>query len=355
MTRKRIAVALSGGVDSSVAALLLHKAGHEVIGLHMLLGQEEDAEQHAAHQDQCSDRAEKVEGLCAALGIQCYIIDLRKEFRHHVINYFCNEYTNGKTPNPCIRCNKYLKFGYLLEKACSFDAEYLATGHYARIEFRDDVYHLLKAKDLNKDQSYVLYTLNQEQCKHILFPLGDYSKDEIRMVALENNLPTADEPSSQDICFVNGSYGDFLGRYIKMTAGEVVDKNGQILGRHEGIALYTIGQRHGLGLASGERLYVTRIESDQNRIIVGREEELYCNGLVAGDVNWISGEPPCGEMDVTAKIRYKSPEVAATLYPDINSAKVIFDQAQRAVTPGQAVVFYRNNEVIGGGTIESLA
>ena len=353
MTRKKIAIALSGGVDSSVAALLLHKAGYEVIGLYMLLKWEEYGGRQ--YQNQYNDHTDRIEELCAALGIQHYIIDLRKEFRRHVIDYFCDEYTQGKTPNPCIRCNKYLKFGYLLEKARSFDAEYLSTGHYARIEFRDDAYHLLKAKDWNKDQSYVLYTLNQEQCKHILFPLSDYSKNEIRMIALENNLPTADEPSSQDICFVNGSYSDFLSRRFALAAGEVVDKNGQVLGQHDGIALYTIGQRHGLGLASGERLYVTGIESAQNRIIVGEEEYLYCDGLTAGEVNWISGEPPRGEMDVMAKIRYKSPEVAATLYPDMNSAKIKFHQAQRAVTPGQAVVLYRNNEVIGGGTIESPA
>jgi len=356
MTRKKIAVALSGGVDSSVAALLLHKAGYEVIGLHMLLEREGDAGQlHTSQQDHYNDHAERIEELCATIGIRYYIVDLRKEFRRHVIDYFCNEYAHGKTPNPCIHCNKYLKFGYLLENARSFGIEYLSTGHYARIEFRDDAYHLLKAKDLNKDQSYVLYTLKQEQCKHILFPLCDYSKDEIRMIALENNLPTAGEPSSQDICFVNGSYSDFLSRYVTLAAGEVVDKNGQVLGQHDGIALYTIGQRHGLGLASGKRIYVTGIESAQNRIIVGTEEELYCNGLVAGDVNWISGKPLHGEIDIRAKIRYKSPEVPATLYPDMNSAKVIFNQAQRAVTPGQAVVFYRNNEVIGGGTIESPA
>jgi tRNA-specific 2-thiouridylase len=248
-----------------------------------------------------------------------------------------------------------LKFGYLLEKALSFDAEYLSTGHYARIKFNNSVYHLLKGRDSNKDQSYVLYTLTQEQCKHILFPLGEYSKDEVRVMALENNLPTAEEPSSQDICFISGNYSDFLGSHVALAAGEIVDRNGKVLGQHGGIAKFTVGQRHGLGLSTGERLYVTKIETARNRVIVGTEEELYFSELSARNMSWISGIPPNGSTEVMAKIRYKSPEVAAMLYPGINLARVKFNQPQRAITPGQAIVFYNNNEVVGGGTIENQA
>jgi len=249
-----------------------------------------------------------------------------------------------------------MKFGLLMEKALSLGVDYLATGHYARIRRADGAYHLLKGIDSSKDQSYILYTLEQDNLSRILFPLGDYLKVEVRKIADQNGLPTAEEPGSQDICFIDGKYSDFFRRTIVAKAtGEIVNSQGVVVGQHNGIAFYTIGQRHGLGFAAGQRYYVTKIEPENNRVIVGTEEELYSRELIAKRVNWLSSRLPSDQIGSTVKIRYKSPEVAATLYPKSDSTKVEFHQPQRAVTPGQAVVFYKENEVIGGGTIEQAA
>jgi len=353
MARKRVAVAISGGVDSSVAALLLKESGYEVIGLHMRLWNDKKDKSGA----QCDpsklkvsfDRAEQV---CNKLDILFHVIDLENEFKTHVIDYFCNEYAQGRTPNPCIACNKYIKFGLLLNRALSLGADYLATGHYAKVECCGGIYHLLKGKDSTKDQSYLLYTLDQTQLSRVIFPLGIYLKSEVRKLARQNCLPAAEEPGSQDICFVDGEYTDFLAQNIDVTEGEIVDKRGEILGRHKGVPLYTVGQRHGLGFYDGQRMYVINIEPERNRIVLGTEEELYSEKLVAKKINWVSGKAPSNPMDVAVKIRYKSPEVLATLYPDLSSAKVQLHQPQRAITPGQSVVFYQNDEVIGGGIIE---
>ncbi|MBC8253524.1 MAG: tRNA 2-thiouridine(34) synthase MnmA [Ardenticatenia bacterium] len=352
MSRERVAVALSGGVDSSVAACVLQEAGYEVIGVTMRLWSEEEATPSDQRHPHSSARGiHDAEELCSSLGIPFHLIGLEDEFKHYVIDYFCQEYARGRTPNPCVACNQHIKFGSLLDQALSLGADYLATGHYARIQHSDGTYHLLKGVDPDKDQSYMLYTLGQGKLEHLLFPLGDYLKAQVRELAREKGLPTAGKPSSQDICFISGDYGAFLRRYSTTTSGEIVSQQGEVLGEHKGTAFHTVGQRHGLGIAAAERLYVTKIEPGANRLTVGTEEELYSSGFVASKVNWVSGQPPSEPIRVAVKIRYRSPQVAATLRPKPDSAEIEFHQPQRAVTPGQAVVFYQHSEVLGGGTI----
>jgi len=291
--------------------------------------------------------------ICQTLGIPFHVIDLENEFKQYVIDYFCTEYAQGRTPNPCIACNQHIKFGFLFNHALSLGADYLATGHYAKIEYHNDTYHLLKGVDPDKDQSYMLYTLGQDKLSRILFPLGNYLKANVRELARQKGLLTASKPSSQDICFIASDYGAFLSWHFTPTPGQIVNSRGEVLGRHRGTAFYTVGQRHGLGLATAEPLYVTKIEPDKNQLIVGSKQELYNSRLAAGELNWVSGKAPSEPMTVAVKIRYRSPEVAATLYPVPDSAEVSFHQPQPAITPGQAVVFYQDNEVLGGGTIES--
>jgi tRNA-uridine 2-sulfurtransferase len=352
MSRKLVAVAISGGVDSSTAALLLKKQGYEVLGLHMHLLP--DTSPQGLDNKIKSDRlSRRVEEICRGLSIPLHIVELQEEFKRYVIDYFCQGYAQGYTPNPCIMCNRFLKFGLLLDKAFSLGAEYIATGHYARIKCFDNMYHLLKGKDSSKDQSYVLYNLKQDTLKHVIFPLGDYCKTDVRNIARENNLPVSDEPSSQDICFIDGKYGDFLHCCIEPSLpGDIVTRNGEKLGTHRGIMYYTIGQRQGLGISANSRLFVVAMDSLKNRLIVGTEQELYSNELVAGNVNWLQEKPYLEPMDVDVKIRYRSPEVAAKLYQGDDKVRIQFLQPQRAVAPGQSIVFYKDDEVIGGGIIE---
>jgi tRNA-specific 2-thiouridylase len=243
MSSKRVAVALSGGVDSSIAAYLLKEAGNEVIGITMGLLSED--------RETCpsADSIYEAENVCRLLGIPFHFVDLEHEFKQHVIDYFCREYAIGRTPNPCIACNHHIKFGRLLDCALSLGADYLATGHYVRVEHRDNNYHLLKGNDLDKDQSYVLYTLGQDRLSRVLFPLGDYTKLQVHKIAAEKRLSSADKPSSQDICFISSNYSTFLSRHVDLVPGEIVDNRGTVLGYHRGIASYTVGKRHGLGLA----------------------------------------------------------------------------------------------------------
>jgi tRNA-specific 2-thiouridylase len=343
MPKGKVAVALSGGVDSSAAALLLKEAAYEVIGIHMRLWDSPRLD-YQAHQ---------AENICRILGIPYHQLDLQKEFESHVVDYFCQEYQQGRTPNPCVACNQRIKFGLLLDKALSLGADYLATGHYARVAHSRDGHRLFKAADTSRDQSYFLYTLTQEKLGHVLFPLDEHSRDEVKQMAKQAGLPTATR-SSQDICFISQkNYGAFLSQRFSTLPGDIVDTQGKRLGQHRGIAFYTIGQRHGLGLASGKPLYVIRIEPESNRVVLGHEKEIYSQKLTARKLNWISGKVPQEPITAQAKIRYKSKEAEATLFFRDDSVDVHFAQPQKAVTPGQAIVFYNLDEVLGGGIITS--
>jgi tRNA-specific 2-thiouridylase len=354
MPKINVAVALSGGVDSSAAAVLLKEASYDVLGIHMRLWDSPDFDY----------QAQRAENICRLLGIPYHQVDLQKEFESCVVDYFCQEYQKGQTPNPCVVCNRYIKFGLLLDKALSLGADYLATGHYARVEHSRDGHRLLKAKDTRRDQSYFLYTLSQEKLGHVLFPLGEHSRDEVKQMAKQAGLPTVTK-SSQDICFISQkNYGSFLSQRFSTQPGDIVDTLGKKLGQHRGIAFYTIGQRHGLGLASSQPLYSIRIEPESNRIVLGPEKELYSQKLTARNLNWISGKAPREPITAKAKIRYKSKEAEATLFPPRHCepersegeaiSDVHFAQPQKAVTPGQAIVFYNINEVLGGGIIHQM-
>jgi tRNA-specific 2-thiouridylase len=347
MPKGKVAVALSGGVDSSAAALLLKEAAYEVIGIHMRLWDS----------PQSDYQAHRAENICRILDIPYHQVDLQKEFEFCVVDYFCQEYRQGRTPNPCVACNQHIKFGLLLDRVVSLGADYLTTGHYARVEHSSDGCRLLKAADISRDQSYFLYTLTQEKLGHVLFPLGEHSRDEVKQMAKQATLP-AETNSSQDICFISQkNYATFLSQRFSTLPGDIVDTGGRKLGQHKGIAFYTIGQRHGLGLSStqvlsaGKPLYIIRIEPESNRIVVGYEKELYSQKLAARKLNWISGKAPQEPITVTAKIRYKSKEAEAIVFPGDDSVDVHFAQPQKAVTPGQAIVFYNADEVLGGGII----
>ncbi len=341
MPRKRVAVAMSGGVDSSVAAALLKQAGYEVSGIYMKLWAGEGSD---------------LERTCQILDIPLYQLDLENEFKRLVVDYFCEEYRLGRTPNPCIVCNQRIKFGLLLDRVLGMGADYLATGHYARIEPRPDGYQLLKAADKAKDQSYFLYRLGQRQLQHLLLPLGSLGKAEVRRLAAELGLPTVSRRDSQDVCFIpDNDRRSFITAHIPLQPGDIVDTDGRVLGRHSGLARYTVGQHQGLGLASDKRLYVLKLDSTENRVVVGSEDQLLGNTLSASRPSWVSGKAPREPTDTTAKVRYRSPEAAAELSLNHEMVTVRFRQPQRAIAPGQAVVFYQGDAVLGGGIIEDRA
>ncbi len=348
MKKERVAVAMSGGVDSSVAAGLLQRQGYEVIGITMCFS------------SFCGLKAtEDARRVAYKLGIRHYVLNLQKILEEKVIKDFCLEYLSGRTPNPCVRCNQYVKFDALLKKALSLDARYLATGHYARIEKNKD-FLLKKAKDKIKDQSYFLYRLTQPQLKHILFPLGDYTKSEVRALAREFNLCIAEKAESQEICFLPGNnYREFLAqRFAKavdkraITPGPIMDKQGRVLGKHKGIAFYTVGQRQGLGIACGFPVYITRIDAKNNKIIVGSQKDALSNEFLLRQPHFIF-KPVKNKIAVKAKIRYNHKEAAAEIIPFNKQIKVRFKKPQFAVTPGQSAVFYIKDRVLGGGIIET--
>jgi tRNA-specific 2-thiouridylase len=348
----KIAVAMSGGVDSSVAAALLKEEGHDVIGVTMQLRPPSNEKNNGNGLDAIED-ARKV---ARKLEIPHHVIDLRDIFNRTIIADFCREYSLGNTPNPCVLCNKYIKFGVLWEKARELGAALMATGHYARIETDNSGKYLLKkGKDQRKDQSYFLCRLTQEQLSRTLFPLGNLTKVKVRQIASELKLPVAERPESQEICFIpDNNHTKFLKDHTLTPAepGPILDGKGNVLGEHEGIAFYTIGQRKGLGIAATKPLYVTAIEPERNAVVVGTKEQTYADELTADNLNWIAASMPEQPIKVKARVRYRHPEAEAILSPlDKTSVYVKFAEPQMAITPGQAVVFYDGDTVIGGGTI----
>lgn len=352
-----VLVAMSGGVDSSLAAALLVEQGYRVTGvtLHLWAGEEDFCPVPASC---CS--LEAVEGarrVCGQLGIPHYVFDFREQFQRLVVEEFIREYGRGRTPNPCLACNRWIKFRLLLEQARRLGFSYLATGHYARIRRSEEGYHLYRGRDRRKDQSYVLYMLGQDELSHLLFPLGELTKAEVRREAVRRGLATAGRPESQEICFIpDGDYRRFLSARLPARPGPILDLSGRVLGTHRGLAYYTIGQRKGLGL-SGQPypLFVIALRPEENALVVGPEEALLSPALEAGDVSFVSGRWPEEPLRVEAKVRYRTPEAPARLFPlEGDRVRVEFDTPQRAITPGQAVVFYQGEEVLGGGIIHSV-
>ncbi len=354
---KRVAVAMSGGVDSSVAALLLLQQGYDVLGVtmvHMV-----DASLYSTPQGVSNRAAEDAAAVCRHLGIRHEIIDLRQIFSQQVIQKFLDEYLAGRTPNPCVFCNRMIKWGELAQWAHNQGAAFFATGHYARIELQHERFCLRKGANLAKDQSYALWRLTQEQLGCTLFPLGELAKEEVRRLAREALLPVAHKSESQDICFIpDDDYPGYICRAlsatdVKIEEGEIVDQHGRVVGRHRGYPFYTIGQRKGLGVALGHPVYVTRIDVEKNRIVIGEKTDLMKNGLVADSANWIAVTEPPPDKAFEARIRYKDPGYPCRIESVQGSSFTLrFLEPRPAITPGQSAVIYDGDLVVGGGIIQ---
>ena len=349
---------MSGGVDSSVAAYLLKEQGYDVIGVTMQIWQE-DKEYEEREGGCCSLSAvDDARRVADKIGIPFYVLNFRDSFKKNVIDYFIDEYMEGKTPNPCIACNKYLKFDELLKKAQGIGADYIATGHYAKIEEHNGRYILVKSDDDKKDQTYALYNMTQEQLAHTLMPCGEYTKDRIREIAKEIGLDVHNKKDSEEICFISdNNHGKYISEAMpgKVKQGNFVDKDGNILGKHKGIVYYTIGQRKGLGLAMGRPVFVTDINPLTNEVVVGAEEDIFKTDLICKDINFIAFDNLDKSLELKAKIRYSAKPATATITPLENGqVRVSFKEKQRAITKGQSVVFYLDDLVVGGGIIESL-
>jgi len=353
---KSVMIGMSGGVDSSVAAALLVQKGYSVIGVTLKLW---DEERQSTDSMCCSiDSVNDAKRVADIIDFPHYVFNFKEEFQSNVIDYFIDEYVSGYTPNPCVACNKRIKFDLLLKKALTMGIDYIATGHYAKTEFNSETQRWLlkRSQSIAKDQTYVLYGMTQNQLEHTLFPLGDFeTKDEVRKIAEGLGLRVANKPDSQEICFVEKDYGDYIEskRPGISKPGDFVDVNGKVLGRHKGIIHYTIGQRKGLGIALGKPAFVTAIDVAKNQVVLGDESGIFTDELIAKDINLIPFENLESEMKVTAKIRYSAKEAEAYISTLENGRlRVRFVQKQRAITPGQSVVFYDGDIVIGGGTIE---
>jgi tRNA-uridine 2-sulfurtransferase len=348
-----IGVAMSGGVDSAMAAALLCEQGHDVIGVTMRLGKEAEPATFASN----LDGIEEARQVCLALGIPFHVVDFQLAFKTAVVDYFVAAYSRATTPNPCVACNRYIKFGLLLDATRALGAEHLATGHYVRTELREGTYRLLKARDPKKDQSYVLYQLTQQELRRVVFPLGEYTKEQVRDMARERRLPVAGRAESQDACFItDNDYRRFVREHApeSVVPGPIFDTANREIGRHHGLPFYTIGQRSGLGIAAPEPLFVLELDPARNALIVGPADELGRGELWATDVSYVAGHPPGPDMEITAKIRYNARPAAAVLSATSGAtARVRFATPLRDITPGQSVVFYRGDEVLGGGVIAS--
>lgn len=358
MKGKKVLVGMSGGIDSSVAAMLLTEQGYEVIGATLRIWGEDEYLDGEWHERSCC-KIGLARYAAERLKIPYYVWDAHEKFQQGVVDDFCREYLNGRTPNPCIRCNERVKFSLLLERAAELGADYIATGHYARVNYdrMSEKYILKKGMDSDKDQSYFLYRLTQDQLSKIILPLGDYTKAEVTEIAEALDLPVAEIRESQEVCFVTQEgYQEFIAHRIPVSVnpGRFVTYSGKFLGEHKGIAFYTIGQRKGLRVAAGERLYVLSINPGTNEIVLGRDEDLYSNGLIATDIHMVNGEPLRETRRLLAQIRYRSKAYKALVIPvGEGRLKVIFDEPQWAITPGQSVVFYEDDTVAGGGIIEA--
>ncbi|MCI9362459.1 MAG: tRNA 2-thiouridine(34) synthase MnmA [Hungatella sp.] len=358
MQNKKVVVGMSGGVDSSVAAYLLKQQGYDVTGVTMEIWQQEDNQVQEENGGCCGLSAvEDARQVAWNLGIPHYVMNFRQEFKNHVIDYFIDEYVHGRTPNPCIACNRFVKWESLLERSLEIGADFIATGHYAQIEkLPDGRFSLKKSATEAKDQTYALYNLTQYQLAHTLMPIGQYGKDQIRQIAADIGIPVAHKPDSQEICFIpDHDYARFIkeNSHSRLLEGNFVDTDGNVLGRHKGITHYTVGQRKGLNLSLGHPAFVVEIRPKSNEVVIGKAGDVFSDTLTCDHLNWMSIEGLKGKsMKVQAKIRYShkgAPCVIEELGPDL--VKVRFEEPQRAITPGQAVVFYQEGYVVGGGTI----
>jgi tRNA-specific 2-thiouridylase len=346
------AVAISGGVDSLMAAYLLKEMGHQIIAIHFVTGFEDDS---AFTREPGADSKPKALKIGEQLGIPVEIVDIRTEFKEKIVDYFCRTYQSGRTPNPCMRCNPSIKFGTIFALAQKFGAQQLATGHYARIK-RDarGHHHLFKGRDLKKDQSYFLARLTRQQLANACFPLGEMKKSEVKQMASQKGLAPVTKGESQDVCFIkNEGYAEFLAKHAGLAPqpGLIENTNGQIIGEHQGLHLFTIGQRRGINCPAAKPYYVVRLDAPRNRLIVGDKDDLWSSECRVTDINWI-GEKPHVPVEILTRVRYRSKEVPGTLEPiDGRTANVRFKAPQSAVTPGQGAVFYRGDEILGGGWI----